>query len=244
MTFLYKTYIVEYEYIFTNKPKTLLLLHGWGGNKDSFACVKKVLRSNFNLLSISLPPNNLYLPNAECSIIPLTMYDYKQIVLNLLSLLNISAIYIICHSFGLRVSLMLATQIKIEKIVVTGGAGIKLKPNFFKKTTNNFRSIFLNQNPEYFKKFASKDYLPLSSIDRQTFKNIVNKDLRKYIKQLTCSAFLFWGNRDTATPMKMFKIFKHLKPDIEYKIIKNGNHFCYLTHNQLFIDYCDKFLNN
>ena len=61
MTFLYKTYEVEYEYLFSNKSKTLLLLHGWGGNKDSFAKVKKIFKSNYNILSVSLPPLNLYI---------------------------------------------------------------------------------------------------------------------------------------------------------------------------------------
>ena len=127
MTFLYKTYSVEYEYLFSEHKKTLLLLHGWGGNKDSFAKVKKVFKSRFNILSISFPPLNLYQTaninangqnlNFNTSTLPLDMYDYKNIVINLLKLLNLSSVIIICHSFGLRVSLMLATSnIVIEKI--------------------------------------------------------------------------------------------------------------------------------
>ena len=137
MTFLYKTYEVEYEYLFNNHPKTILLLHGWGGNKDSFARVKKVFKANYNILSLSLPPLNLYTTKTN-STIPLDMYDYKSIVLNILKMLNLNSIIIICHSFGLRVSLMLTiSNIQIEKFIITGGAGIRLKQNFLKNLTTN-----------------------------------------------------------------------------------------------------------
>ena len=247
MTFLYKTYEVDYEYLFGSHTKTLLLLHGWGGNKDSFAKLKKIFKTQYNILSMSLPPLNLYKltdKNSCHSVIPLDMVDYKNIVTNILKLLNINSIIIVCHSFGFRVSLMLGcSNITIEKIIITGGAGIKIKPNFFKKLEKQNHIILLKSHPEFFCKFASNEYVKLSNIDRQTFKNIINKDLTKHIKNLTCPALAFWGKKDTATPIKMFKILKNLKPDIEYKIIKNGSHFCYLTHSDLFIDCCEQFLN-
>lgn len=242
MLFLYKTYEVEYEYLFSNHNHTLLLLHGWGGNKDSFAKVKKIFKLHYNILSISFPPLNLYQTKTN-SVVPLDMYDYKNIVSNILKLLNLNSVIIICHSFGFRVALMLTTtKITIEKIIVTGGAGIKLKPNLFKKLSLNFNSIWLKTHPEDFTKIASSEYVSLSNIDRQTFKNIVNKDLTNYIKNLHCPAFLFWGEKDTSTPVKILKIIKKFKPTIKYNIIKDGTHFCYLTHVELFIDYCDKFL--
>lgn len=247
MTLLYKSYIVEYEYLFDHHPKTILLLHGWGGNKDSFAKVKKIFKANYNILSVSLPPQNLYTSNYTItqnqSIIPIDMYDYKNIMLNILQLLNLNSVIIVCHSFGFRVALMLTTSnINIEKIIITGGAGIRLKPNFFKKILNSFNSIWLKKHPEDFTKIASSEYVSLSSIDRQTFKNVVNKNLTNHIKNLTCPAFLFWGTKDTATPLKFFKIIKKIKPDIKYKIIKNGTHFCYIDYSELFIDCCDKFI--
>lgn len=254
MVLLYKSYVVEYEYINDNHNQTILLLHGWGGNKDSFSKLKKIFSSNYNILSISFPPSNLYQSpstnetihnnlSLNNSAIPLDMYDYKDITINILKLLNLSSVTIICHSFGFRIALMLTTsKIIIEKIVITGGAGIRIKPNFFKKLNNQFHTILLKFHPEFFTKFASNEYMNLSQVDRQTFKNIVNKNLIKYIKNLHCPAFLFWGKKDTATPIKMFKIIKKIKPNIEYKIVKNGAHFCYLEHSNLFIDCCQNFI--
>lgn len=236
MNFMYKTHLIDYDYSFINSTKTLLLLHGWGGNKDSFIRLKQIFKSQYNILSLTMPP-------FDDSIVSLDMYDYKQLLLNLLNSLNISSASIVCHSFGMRVSLMLSTCFDIEKIVITGGAGIRLKQNLFQKLTSNFRLIFLPKHPDHFKFFASTDYVNLSNINRKTFKNIVNKDLTNYIKFIKCPTLLFWGKKDTATPIKMFKIFKKLKPNIEYKIINLGTHFCYLEHYELFIDYCQNFLS-
>ncbi len=237
MTFLYNCHIIDYEYIFSRHPQTILFLHGWGGNKDSFIKLKRILKPNYNIISLTLPPSS-------DSVTSLTMYDYKNIVVNLLTCLGINQVIIICHSFGFRVSLMLATSnITIKKIIITGGAGIILKANIFKQMSNNFRKIFLKHNPQYFNKYASPDYKYLSAVNQKTFKNIVNKDLTNYIKLLNCPMLLFWGTHDTATPIKMFKIIKKLQPQAKQIIIKNGTHFCYLEQGELFANACQNFLN-
>ncbi len=237
MLFVYKTYTIDYDYHFNNKDNTILFLHGWQGDKNSFISSIKFFNHQYNTLSISMPPY-------KDSIIPLTMDDYKNIVYTILKLLNLTHIIIICHSFGFRVALMLAsTDIGISKIIITGGAGIKLKPHFFKKLTSQFNQILLLTHPEYYSQIASSDYRDLSTIDKITFKNIVNKDLTNYLPLLNCPAFLFWGNNDTSTHVKITRIFKTFHPNCKIKIIKNGSHFCYLEHSQLFIDCCNKFLH-
>jgi len=88
MIFMYNTHLIEYEYNFSNLPNTLLLLHGWGGNKDSFAKIKNIFKCKYNILSVSLPTTNE-------TIFPLNLYTYRDIMLNLLKSLNIINIYII-----------------------------------------------------------------------------------------------------------------------------------------------------
>ena len=76
--------------------------------------------------------------------------------------------------------MLTTSKIVIEKIVITGGAGIRFKPNFFKKLNNQFHTILLKSHPQYFNKFASREYATLTTVDRQTFKNIVNKNLTNH----------------------------------------------------------------
>lgn len=237
MRFVFKGNLVEYDYSFLNQPKTILFLHGWGGNKDSFSSCINFFKSRYNTLSISMPPN-------KNSPLALTMYDYKQLILDLLKLYNLDSVIIICHSFGGRVSLMLATsQINIEKIIITGGAGIILKPKFPVKLNQNHNKILLKKHPHLFNKFASPDYKNLTGINRLTFKNIVNKNLTNYIALLKNPILLFWGKNDTATPIKFIKIFKKFNPHTKSIIVK-GSHFAYLEYPQLFISECNNFLKS
>lgn len=237
MTFLYKTYPVDYDYICKSGSPTILFLHGWGGDKNSFSQAKKFFSFQYSILSISLPPYG-------DSCVPLTMQDYCNIAFNILNLLNISNVIIVCHSFGMRVALMLTvTQIHIDKIIITGGAGIIFKKNFIKKLSFQHNLILMKKHPKLSYKFSSPDYKNLSYIDKQTFKNIVNKNLANYIKNLNCPIMLFWGKKDKDTPIKIIKIFKKYHQNLHIKIFANGTHFCYLEYAQNFIDECQNFLN-
>lgn len=237
MQFMFKGNLVEYDYLFSNHAKAILFLHGWGGNKNSFITCINFFKTRYNILSISMPPN-------KNSPLALTMDDYKQLILDLLKLHNINSVIIICHSFGCRVTLtLLSSKINIEKIIITGGAGIILKPKFLIKLNQNHNRILLKKHPQLFNKFASMDYKNLTEINRITFKNIINKNLTNYIQLLTSPALLFWGKNDTATPIKFIKVFKRFKPNTKSIVVK-GSHFAYLEYPQLFISECNNFLKS
>lgn len=237
MTFIYKDNLIEYDYIYSNHPRTILFLHGWGGNKNSFVSCIKYFQHRYNIITISMPPSPL-------STLPLSMYDYKKLVLQILHINNIPNVIIVCHSFGMRVSLMLATtNLNIEKIVIAGGAGIILTPKLMTKLNQQHNKILINKHPRLFNKFASEDYKNLSCTNRQTFKKIINKNLTQHITLLKCPVLLFWGKHDTATPIKYLKVFISIHKNSKVKLV-GGSHFAYLEYSQLFIDEIDKFLNN
>lgn len=236
MTFLFKGYQVDYDFINNSKPSTLVLLHGWGGNKSSFLNLDKYFQSKFNVLKISFPP--YFTSNNENlkSVLPLTIYDYKDLVLLILKIHNIRDIYIVCHSFGFRVSLLLSSQINIKKIVVTAGAGIKLKPTIFKTLTLNSKILFSKRkiyNP-------NNDYTVLDNVDKQTFKNIVNENLINYTHIIKCPTLLFWGKKDKDTSIKICNFLKKNIKDVSTQIF-NDDHFTYLHHNQQFVHSCIDF---
>ena len=63
MKFLYHGYIIEYEFENNNFEKTILFLHGWRGNLNSFQFLKKKL-SGYNFLSVSYKLSKRFLPFA------------------------------------------------------------------------------------------------------------------------------------------------------------------------------------
>lgn len=231
MKFLYKSEIIDYDYFYNQHKDTIVFLHGWGGNKFSFISTSNLLKNKYNILSITLPTIH---PTKEVWEMP----DYCDLVLNILALHNIRNFIIICHSFGFRIALLLNQKICIKKLVVTGGAGIK-KDNLFLHIKQRRNLLKLKQNKNFFSSIASKDYLELSTINRQTFKNIVNLNLKNFIR-FSCPILLFWGSKDTATKLW---IAKKIKKQNEAKlIITKSDHFAYLKLNAHFNNEVIKFL--
>ena len=229
--FIFNQEIIEYEYINTHSKNTVLFLHGWGGDKNSFQTLKNQLKKSFNVLSITLPTVS---PTTEIW----TLFDYVCLVFNLLKLHNIENVIVVCHSFGFRVACVLQNFIKIKKIVVTGGAGPK-KENLFLKLEKQQTQISLKLNPNNFKKFASKDYFALSPTNRQTFKNIVNQNLIKTLA-FTCPMLIFWGKFDRDTKPWIAKKLK--RKNNAKLVLTNSDHFAYIKETNLFVFEVKKFL--
>ena len=225
MNYIFKKEIINYDYIDNKANTTVLFLHGWGGNKNSFSSTVNLLKHKFNILSLTLPTIQ---PTFE----EWTLFDYFTLVKILLKLHNIEKIYVVCHSFGFRVACLLNQYIENKKIVVTGGAGIR-KNSIIKRIEQTNNKILLKQKKFkfLFDALASVDYISLSSINQKTFKNIVNQNLIKYSK-FSCPVLLFWGKYDHETPPF---IAKHLLKSNQAKlIVTKSDHFAYLKENKLF----------
>lgn len=231
MKCLYKAEIVDYDYFYNSHKETILFLHGWGGNKFSFLSTANLLTSRYNILNITIPTIQ---PTKEVW----NMQNYCDLVLNILTLHNIKNPIIICHSFGFRIAMLLNQKICIKKLVVTGGAGIK-KENPFLHIKQRRNLLKLQQNKNFFFNLASKDYLELSPTNRQTFKNIVNLNLKNFIC-FSCPILLFWGKNDTDTKIWMAKKIK--RKNNAKLTVTNSDHFAYLKLNHYFNNEVIKFL--
>lgn len=225
MNFIFNGEIIDYDFLFNYHNTTILFLHGWGGNKNSFISSINLLKSKFNILTITIPTTqdtqNIW-----------DMDKFCNLVLSILICHNISNIIIVCHSFGFRICSLLNGKVNILKLVITGGAGLK-KISIFKKITQNNTRILLNHHKfkNLFNNIASKDYKVLSNKNKNTFKNVVNFNIKNLIK-FNCPILLFWGNKDKETPLWIMKKIKQ-KNTVKSIVVKGG-HFAYLTENFLF----------
>ncbi len=236
MNYIFKGEIIDYNfYQNINKP-VVIFLHGWGGNKFSFYKTINLLKNKFSILTLSMPtitPMNL----------SWSLYDYSNLVEDLCKIYNIEKCVVVCHSFGFRVATLLKNKIKIEKIFITGGAGMK-KNNIFKKIElNNNKILLKNKRLNYlFNQAASKDYFTLTSTNKTTFKNVVNLETNN-ISRFDCPMFLFWGKEDCETKIWIAKRLKNLNKNCELKIVKS-DHFAYLKKDSEFNNFVVRNLCN
>ena len=235
---------INYKLIGEGK-ETVLFLHGWGANLNSFLFCENALKNNYKLLLVDFPGfgeseklNNVF-----------SVFDYALEIFKLLTKLEINNVNIVCHSFGGRVAMLLSTifNLKVNKLVLIDAAGIKPRFNLKtklkifkkkkKKFLNKFKFINFNLNS-----YGSEDYKKLSAIEKQTFIKVVNFNEVKYCKQIASKTLIIWGRSDCSTPIYMAKKFKKSIANSKLIIIKNAGHFCFLEYPSVVVEELESFL--
>lgn len=231
------------KYIINKKPnaKLVLFLHGWGGNKFSFINLYNFLSQyGYSVLSVDFTGFG----ESRALKKDYTIFDYAFDLKIFLESMNIDDFYVVCHSFGSRVASIINQWFKIDKMVITGGAGLKEKFNIkktFKIYEYKFKKFLVKHcllNEKCLNKYGSEDYKSLPPYMKKTFVNVVNQDLKNYYKKIQGNVLLFWGKNDNQTPLYMAKKLNKIIKN-SWLIVESGSHFCYIENDFLF---CNKVL--
>ncbi len=211
-----------------NSNITILFLHGWGKNLESFNNVIKYI--DYNYILIDLPGFG------KSSILyPLNILEYTQILREFIIKLKLNNLIIVGHSFGGRIALKYASKYDLLGLILVDSAGIKPKRNIW-----YYLKIYLYKILKKCKiknNFGSNDYKNANNIMKQTLIYAVNEDLVNVIKDIKVKTILIWGVNDNITPIKdAILINKLLKNSILYKI-PNANHFPFNDNINLFMEY-------
>ena len=233
-----------------DKKPVVLILPGWGNTRNTFTNLITFLKNTHTVYIIDYPGfGNSPLPNKELSI-----YDYAELIHKFILKEKIKPI-IIAHSFGGRIAAILIGKyhLHINKLILIDVAGIKhfnIKV-FLKQKIYKFLKLLLNILPlknkylyhkKLLKLFSSEDYHNLSSIMKKSFINIVNEDLKKYYKLITCETLIIWGKKDLDTPLKDAYYLRKIIKDSGLIIYNNG-HFSYFENSILTNIIINSFLN-
>jgi len=200
---------------------TILFLHGWGADEHTFTPIRTFFGSNARCIFINFDCNPQHVYNLE---------DYTIHVEQALEREQITSCCIIAHSFGARVAVLLATRNPgmVEKMVLTGAAGIPPRPSLYKWLKIKWYKLTgLGR--------GSTDYRKLSAAGRHTFQNIIHRDLRPEIASLTVPALLVYGSRDKSTPLYMGKMWTKLQRNAMLKVYRHAGHFCFIDNPGAFI---------
>ena len=164
------------------KGKDVVLLHGWGQNIE----MMKMLGDNLNDYHITILDFPGFGESSEPSH-ALTIYDYVDILEELLKELNVKNPIVMGHSFGGRVAIVYASRNKVEKLILFGSPCIRHERKSAKeKILKGLKKLpGMNNIGEYMKKFiGSDDYRNASKVMRETLVNTVNEDLTEEAKEL------------------------------------------------------------
>ena len=209
--------------------KNIVLLHGWGQNKEMMDLLGKKL-DGYKITSIDLPgfgksdePKKL-----------MTVYDYVHFLHKLIEKLNLKDISLIGHSFGARLSLVYASIYKVDKVISLAGPIYKsevdktLKVRFLKFLG---KIPFLKIIKEWFKNFiGSSDYKNSSEIMRQVLISTINTSVEEDMLKVKIPTLLIWGTKDDAVDVEDARKVVEKMHDAALIEIDGLTHYAYLEN--------------
>lgn len=118
-------------------------------------------------------------------------------------------------------------------MVIIDGAGINCfsLQQYLKIKWYKFFKILVKKKlikEKVLKKYGSTDYKVLNETQKSTFRNIINSDLKKYLKFVNVRTTLIWGKRDKSTPLKHAKIMNKNIKNSTLIVYPKAGHFSFL----------------
>lgn len=237
----------------------LLLLHGWMGQINSWAPLIRDLKSSRKLIAVDFPGQGGKSPEPPE---PWSVTEHMELIAALLHHLGIEQTDIVAHSFGGRVTLLLAATYPslAGKLVITGGAGLIPKKTVKKRVrsfaykamrglidSGLFRNLLGNERVEKLRdklrdRFGSSDYKALAPSMRGTFNRVVTQDLRFCLEKIQSPTLLIWGARDDQTPLWMGQVMEKEIKDAGLIVYEDAGHFAYLDRYPDFLAVVKNFL--
>ena len=222
------------------KGKDVVLLHGWGQNIE----MMRPIGDNLDDFCITI----LDFPGFGESSEPtsaLTIYDYTDILEELLKELKVKEPIVMGHSFGGRVAIVYASRNKVEKLVLFGAPCVRENRKSVKESLlKGIKKLpGMNSIGEYMKKFiGSEDYRNASPVMRETLVNTVNEDLSECAKKIEAPTLLIWGTNDQAAPIEDAKKLEALLVDGALIELPGLTHYAYLEALPQVINILNNFL--
>lgn len=227
ISYLAKTYKISYEIKNPDKEKSILIIHGWGANKEIMIKAFGSYLNEFKQIYIDLPGFG-----RSDIFYELDSIKYAKIIQVFLSSLKLKPDIIMGHSFGGKI----ATLLRPENLVLLSTAGIVEKKPFivkFKIKLYKFLKIFGFAG--LYKLFATKDVAGMSRVMYDTLKNVVDEDFREVFSKTKAKTLIFWGEGDKAVSLESGKTINRLIKNSEFFPLA-GDHFFFLIHAKFISD--------
>lgn len=212
------------------KGKDIVLLHGWGQNYMMMMPLVLELQKTHRVTLIDLPGFG----ESEEPDKVLRVYDYAEIIYDLVKTLKLKKPSLIGHSFGGKIAMVYASKYETDKLVLFGSPcfaspkEFSLKTKLLKKAkTLPFIGKFENIAKKY---IGSSDYKKASPIMREILVDTVNTDISESAKKIKSPTLIIWGDKDEAVPLSDAQKLETIIDDSALIILENASHYAYLEH--------------
>ncbi len=206
--------------------KDLVLLHGYLASKESFYPQIEYFSRFYRVTALDFPGFGENAPLRA----PWSVDDYADWTQEFLQNMGISFPYVIAHSFGGRVAVKCLSRGDVfDRAVLCGCAGIIPKRTFSYHLRVRAYKAVKKIAPHYAEThFGSAEYRTLSPIMRESYKKIVNEDLRGDAKKINRPVLFINGEKDGETPVSSAKIYLSCVKESRLRVLDGCGHFAHL----------------
>ena len=221
---------IEINYVQYGKEngKEIVLLHGWGGSIKTVDPVGMGLKNGFHITLVDLPGFGGSEEPSEA----IGVYDYADILKELLIKLKINNPILFGHSFGGRIAIIYAAKNQVHKLILAGSPykSTNKKPTIKVRILKILAKIpFLESISLKMKnKIGSEDYKNASPIMKQILVKAIHQDLTEHLKEISAPTLLFWGKVDKEVSLEDAKYAESIIPNAGLVIYENRGHYAYL----------------
>ena len=218
----------EVSFIQKGTGRDLVFFHGYLSSKESFTAQIEYFSRFYRVTAFDFLGFGQSAPLNEA----FSVSDYAEWTKALLDALKIERPHVVAHSFGCRVAVKMAKgdgQV-FDKMLLTGPAGVILKRGFGYKLKVKAYRLVKKFAPNYAEKhFGSREYRSLSPLMKESYKKIVNEDLRGDAAEIENEVLLVEGERDTTTPPEEAEAYLSVLQRGKMKRMEGG-HFAFAEY--------------
>lgn len=224
------------HYTLEGTGDAIVLLHGWGQNINMMEFISHHFARRFQILTLDLPGfgESEEPPHAW------SLEEYTEFLHQLIEQFGLTKPILIAHSFGARIALYYAHTYPVQKMVLTGAAGIKKQ-----RTLSYYIKVYTYKLLKRYKKkvaMGSEDFQNSSDVMRGVLVKSVEEDLRPMLKDITCETLLVWGEYDEATPLWMGELMERELHNATLIVLEGEDHFAYFHQAKRFLAILEYFL--
>ena len=228
-------------YLRRGEGKDLVFLHGYLSCKESFYPQIGYFSRHFRVTAPDFPGfgKSDRIPAAW------SVGDYADWLEGFFKEQGIVFPYVIAHSFGGRVALKCLARGLIDRAVLTGCAGIVKKRTMAYRIRVGGYRLVKRVSPRFAEAhFGSREYRSLSPLMRESYKKIVNEDLREEAGRIARPVLYLYGERDKETPLSSGRILHECTAGSKLAVFKGCGHFAHLAEPLLFNLAAEEFLDD
>ena len=234
---------INYVYLEGGKGEPLILLHGFGANKDNFTRVARFLTPHYRVI---IPDNLGFGESGHPHDADYSSSAQAARIRALAQALGITKVHLGGSSMGGQISMMYAfyypNEVKSLWLIDPGGIWSAPKSEFYELITKTGENPLMARNEDEFAKIfafvmADPPFIPRPMLNVMAQERIRNYDLEKrimkeissdsaekYVTGLTTPTLIVWGDKDRVINPATAEILHKMMPASEVIMMKGLGH--------------------